>query len=250
MKVGGTAVAFAAVAAAAAPTPSRVAAVPVAAAAPKTAAPPKGPPPLPKAKPNPASDFKYNLANDGGIKIVSFLGDKKSVRKIVIPDQIEGIPVTVIGEKIFEHYNNLTTVIISDSVVTIGGDAFRECSNLTTIKIPDSVMTIGAAAFHNNQNLAIVEMPEHPIEYPDAKEHFFLFNNGREMVYYGDAFTFIEDGVPMAVNPDYLAIIESKEFKSGCEHIFGSADAFSACPKLTMQSKSKIKRTGYKHDFD
>lgn len=54
------------------------------------------------AKANPASDFKYDLTEDGsGIVIQKYLGTKKT--KIRIPDKIEGYPVTAIGSRVFGY---------------------------------------------------------------------------------------------------------------------------------------------------
>ena len=44
-------------------------------------------------------------------------------------------------------FNNLTEIIIPDSVTSIGEQAFYNCSSLTSITIPDSVTSIDGAAF-------------------------------------------------------------------------------------------------------
>ena len=75
---------------------------------------------------------------------------------VVIPSSINGVPVTTIGEYAF-RYNNLTSVVIPDSVTTIGGGAF-ERNYLTSIVIPNSVTTIGEYAFQSN-NLTSVVIP-------------------------------------------------------------------------------------------
>ena len=72
---------------------------------------------------------------------------------VVIPSSINGVPVTTIGDRAFE-LNNLTSVIIPDSVTTIGDAAFAG-NNLTSVVIPDSVTTIGGNAFAGN-NLSSV----------------------------------------------------------------------------------------------
>ena len=56
--------------------------------------------------------------------------------------------VTAIGKSAFEHYDNLTSIEISDSVTSIGQRAFYGCSSLTSIEIPDSVLWIGTTAFY------------------------------------------------------------------------------------------------------
>ena len=71
----------------------------------------------------------------------------ESVAKADIPAQIEGVAVTSIGHSAFRGCDNLTSVIIPDSVIRIDADAFRDCTALEDIIIPDSVTSIGAGAF-------------------------------------------------------------------------------------------------------
>ena len=47
----------------------------------------------------------------------------------------------------FRNLNNITSIIIPDSVTSIGDWAFSSCWGLTSITIPDSVTSIGSSAF-------------------------------------------------------------------------------------------------------
>ena len=96
---------------------------------------------------DPESDFEVSLIDDGNVvKIINYLGDKSDVR---IPSQIQGLPVTAIGENAFRG-KELTSVVIPDSVTIIEYHAFME-TQLTSITIPDSVTLIGHGAFQDNQ---------------------------------------------------------------------------------------------------
>lgn len=77
----------------------------------------------------------------------------ESATIVVIPDEIEGLPVTSIEERAFEHYKNLISVNIPNTVTKIGNWSFNGCSGLTSIEIPDSVKTIGGMAFWKCNNL-------------------------------------------------------------------------------------------------
>ena len=68
----------------------------------------------------PESDFEYEKTNSG-ITITSYKGDDKTV---VIPEKIEGIAVTVIGEHAFEYNNVVETVSMPDTVTNIIHGAF------------------------------------------------------------------------------------------------------------------------------
>ena len=64
-----------------------------------------------------------------------------NIRTVVIN---EG--VTNIGNHMFQHSRNLTSVSIPNSVTSIGRDAFRQ-TGLTSVIIPNSVTSIGRGAF-------------------------------------------------------------------------------------------------------
>ncbi|MBF4359048.1 leucine-rich repeat protein, partial [Vibrio anguillarum] len=65
--------------------------------------------------------------------IIDYVSD---YREIIIPEHLNGTPVTTIGKKAFQD-NQLTSVTIPDSVTTIGEGAFSH-NQLTSVTIPDS----------------------------------------------------------------------------------------------------------------
>lgn len=75
--------------------------------------------------------------------------DEDALGAIVIPGEIDGLPVTVIGESAFEDCHSITSVVIPDSVTTIRESAFYNCDSLTDITIPESVTDIEGVAFIN-----------------------------------------------------------------------------------------------------
>ena len=75
---------------------------------------------------------------------------------LIIPNEIDGLPVTKIGWAAF-HNNHLTSVFIPNSVTTIDNQAFGK-NNLSSVVIPESVSTIGWLAFDDN-NLEAVSLP-------------------------------------------------------------------------------------------
>ncbi len=71
----------------------------------------------------------------------------KELTEVVIPAEIDGLPVKVIGDGAFLSCDALKSVSIPDSVTSIESYAFSCCSNLTAINIPDSVNFISMYAF-------------------------------------------------------------------------------------------------------
>ena len=65
----------------------------------------------------------------------------------IIPDIIDGYPVTSIGMNAFENCTGITSVIIPKGITSLYPDAFYGCSNLTSIEIPDTVNDMGYDVF-------------------------------------------------------------------------------------------------------
>ena len=87
---------------------------------------------------------------------VSGVTDKDTITEANIPAEIDGLPVTTIGDKAFFYCSSLTSVSIPDSVTSIGEWAFSGCRGLTSVSIPDSVTSIGNLAFYACSNLTSV----------------------------------------------------------------------------------------------
>jgi len=89
----------------------------------------------------------------GITSIGEYAFSNNDLTSVVIPDS-----VTSIGRSAFNNNNNLTSVVISDSVTSIGEYTFYN-NNLTSVVIPDSVTSIGVGAFYKN-NLTSVVIPD------------------------------------------------------------------------------------------
>jgi hypothetical protein len=103
------------------------------------------------------SDLTYTTT-DGEVTITDC--DEAAAGELVIPDTIEGNPVTSIGRFAFRGCSGLTDITIPDGVTSIGIRAFYNCAILTSITIPDSVTSIGESAFFNCRSLASITIPD------------------------------------------------------------------------------------------
>ena len=102
------------------------------------------------------SEFVYG--SDGvSVKINAFIGSSIDV---VIPQSIDGLPVTMIGDKAFSR-SNIKSVIIPEGVTYIGVEAFDSCRSLTSVSIPSTLSEIAENCFSGCQKLKTVLGLEH-----------------------------------------------------------------------------------------
>lgn len=91
------------------------------------------------------------LFNKDKTELIAF-PRSKSVEGYQIPDTVKKI-----GGNAFRNREDLTSIVIPESVTCIGNYAFTG-TNLTSITIPDSVRYIGAYAFNNCKELTDVKI--------------------------------------------------------------------------------------------
>ena len=97
-----------------------------------------------------SGNFIYEV-NAGKVTILGLSNDSPSeIHDLVIPDTINNMPVTAIGESAFRCKELKGDLTIPDSVIIIGDSAFYECSGFNgTLTIGSSVKTIGNEAFYD-----------------------------------------------------------------------------------------------------
>ena len=98
--------------------------------------------------------FESSTANPCHYAHRLFLNGEE-ITDLVIPDS-----VTSLSDYAFYGCSGLTSVTIPDSVTSIGYCAFYGCSGLTSVTIPDSVTNIGEYAFSGCSGLTSVTIPD------------------------------------------------------------------------------------------
>ena len=99
--------------------------------------------------------LSYTVGADG----VTITGMSGQPAEVVIPDTIEGKPVTALGNNAFNGRSNMTRVVIPSTVTSIGNDAFRGCSALAEIQLPSGLTGLGLRAFRDCGALTEILIP-------------------------------------------------------------------------------------------
>lgn len=122
-------------------------------------------------------EWNYTILDDNTAAIRKYMGEDT---KIIIPDEIGGLPVTEIVRWAFREQNNIVSVALPDTIRKIGDAAFSGCSGLAdenglviirntlygyfgdaeTVTVPDGVERIGYQCFAENEKIKEVILPE------------------------------------------------------------------------------------------
>ncbi len=103
-----------------------------------------------------ASEFTYTTQNNK-IIITGYTG---SNTEVVIPEKIDGMPVETIGNSAkVSGFDNVTSVVLPDTVKRIEGTAFRGYTKLTNIDLKN-IETIGYSAFKECTGLQKITLPD------------------------------------------------------------------------------------------
>lgn len=99
--------------------------------------------------------LSYTVNEDG--KTVTITGYNTFCgNEVVIPEQIHGKKVTVIGDKSFKDCGEVTSVSIPQTVTLIMHSSFKYCDSLDTVYLPKALTQIQAYAFDECTALATV----------------------------------------------------------------------------------------------
>ena len=101
-------------------------------------------------------DYEYIILHDGTAEIVKYLKEEETVK---IPSELDGHPVTVIGEEAFGYKLLIASIEIPDTITYIKKNAFSR-TGIKEVIIPEGVLKIGKDAFWYCQNLERLYIPQ------------------------------------------------------------------------------------------
>ncbi len=102
-----------------------------------------------------ADDYLYSQGS-GGIVLEKYMG---SADVVMIPAEIDGLPVKRIKDECFKNHTEILKVVLPDSMRTIDYEAFYGCSNMRELELNDGLYEIGGWVFAHT-GLIEVKLPE------------------------------------------------------------------------------------------
>ncbi|UTD08159.1 leucine-rich repeat domain-containing protein [Treponema denticola] len=136
------------------------------------------------AKVPPLSDFEYELTEDmEGVKITKYKGEALHV---LIPNEIEGLPVVELGDYSFSSRKKMETIIIPDTVKKIGRYVFYFCDKLKNIRLSKAITSIVEGMFSSCESLEEFIIPDHIINIESSA----FSHTGIISIYLPDRITF------------------------------------------------------------
>ena len=119
----------------------------------------------------------YNIENKKiNINGSPFTGTQVQFAKILNLEgrtEIKDREFSSVTKFIDENQNEITDIIIPDTVTKIGSSAFSGCTSITSVTIADSVETIDKLAFSNCTNLSKIKLPNNEKYYKISERLLF-----------------------------------------------------------------------------
>ena len=133
----------------------------------------------------------YNLDGQDFITLTKYMGRKTDV---VVPTELDGLPVTEIGAGCFAE-TSVVSVTIPDSILVIESGAFSKCAALTSVTLPEEMLYLGSQVFAECTSLKEITLPASGVT---------IYSWGM----------FIGSGVESVVLPENLDVLPSNFFLS------------------------------------
>ena len=76
-------------------------------------------------------DITYEKIANNSLRVFSYAGN---AAEVVIPESVENMTVTEIGDDAFNGNTTLTSIDLPDTITVIGARSFKDCSNLSEMK--------------------------------------------------------------------------------------------------------------------
>lgn len=109
--------------------------------------------------PSPVGDFIY-ASNGQEIRINAYTGSEAN---IVIPSEIDGLPVTQFQKGAFAGNKTIESVVLPDTITVIDEEVFKDCTGLVSVVFPKNLTVIKDQAFYNSLS-GVINLPASLLE--------------------------------------------------------------------------------------
>ncbi|MBQ8927149.1 MAG: leucine-rich repeat protein [Oscillospiraceae bacterium] len=100
--------------------------------------------------------FTY-YESEGGIVISRC--DTSATGVVIVPEEIDGLPVTRLSPGAFADCTSILTVMLPEGLTEITAKTFSNCTRLVSVNLPDSLTAIGTEAFLGCTALSSLTLP-------------------------------------------------------------------------------------------
>lgn len=104
-----------------------------------------------------AGEYTISVFADGTCTIMAYSG---ATGDLVLPAELNGHRVTMIGERVFYEADGLTSVVVPEGVTRLCGASFSSCEDLTSVQLPMSLTEISDGAFSGCRRLEEIHIPD------------------------------------------------------------------------------------------
>lgn len=83
---------------------------------------------------------------------------KTTQKNVILPDEIDGYPISDIGDSAFENNDSIEHVTLPKQLKNVRKNAFKNCKNLKSVDIPSSVKVIEECSYANCTSLKKISL--------------------------------------------------------------------------------------------
>ena len=105
----------------------------------------------------PVSDLENLVFDAAAGTITGYTGYST---RLDIPETIDGVPVTAVGDNAFQGHRYLCYLTLPEGLTSIGNEAFMDATTLLHVEFPSTLKNIGDRAFCRSYRGKTMELPE------------------------------------------------------------------------------------------
>lgn len=134
-------------------------------------------------------DYTYiKKTNRNGESYMEITGGREGAKRLLIPDEIEGVPVKGIGSSAFSRRKEIEEAVLPRGIYSLGRYAFYNCTGLKKLTLCDEVEDYYDGVIKQCESLSYVDVQLNIGNYTVVKD--ILADNDRTLHFtlYGDIF--------------------------------------------------------------